>query len=383
MKKFLLIGLTFFTINLHSQNRIESALEESFFGGIWETNAGTNYQYDASNNLTSETRYFYDESEWTASFKSIFTYNAANKAVTRTEQFWNNTAFENAYKSTYTYNTSGQLITILYEEWLGSAWANEYKDELTYNGNLISIVISSNWTGGQWVNDYRGTATYTGTVLTQILSESWEQTQWIIEERTVLTYNVANKITNQRYDEWTGTAWEEVFNTNYLLATNGNRLSEIFSFGGLIQNKEDYTYDAAAQLCNFGHPFKDKTGLDYLVEDFPYVNKVLNALNYNYNVATSSYNLSSRITYNYQSQLLLDKTNFEIKNISLYPNPVKASFELSGLTQSEQVSIYNVLGNKVFEGTVNANEKIDVQGLTNGLYFLNFKNGTAIKFLKE
>ena len=73
----------------------------------------------------------------------------------------------------------------------------------------------------------------------------------------------------------------------------------------------------------------------------------------------------------------------KIKNIKLYPNPANTTFELSGLTQAEKVSIYNVLGTKVFEGTIDTNQKVDVQNLTNGLYFLNFENGSSLKFIKE
>ena len=207
--------------------------------------------------------------------------------------------------------------------------------------------------------------------------------QWNNSYRTVLTYNAANKITAVRYDSWTNTAWEEDYNTNYILDSNGNRTSAANSYLGVLEGKEDFTYDAAAQMSSFGHPFKDKTGVDYVFQDFPYVNKILNTLFYSYDISTSSYDLQSRISYNYQAPLVLDRTSFEIKNIKLYPNPANTTFELSGLTQAEKVSIYNVLGTKVFEGTIDTNQKVDVQNLTNGLYFLNFENGSSLKFIKE
>lgn len=385
MKKILLIGLTFFALHLQSQNKIESSVEESYNSGVWELNAGTNYQYDANNNLLSETNYYYDTNAWSPFYKSIYTYNAANKAVTQTGQNWNDVtnAFENSYKTTYTYNGTGKLITIIDQEWMGGAWVNAYKSDITYNGNLFATVTSSTWNGSQYINDFRSTPTYTGTNLTQWMEETWEDMQWNNSYRTVLTYNAANKITAVRYDSWTGTDWEENDNTNFILDANGNRTSAIYSYLGVISSKEDFTYDAAAQMSSFGHPSKDKTGVDYVFQNFPYVNKILSALNYSYDISTSSYDLEYRISYNYQAQLVLDSPSFEIKNIKLYPNPANASFELSGLTQAEKVSIYNVLGNKVFEGTIDTNQKVDVRNLTSGLYFLNFENGTSLKFIKE
>ena len=385
MKKILLIGLTFFALQLQSQNKIESSVEEYYNNGVWELNAGTNYQYDANNNLLSETRYSYINNGYTPSYKSIYTYNAANKAVTRTDQNWNDVTntFDNTYKTTFTYNGTGKLITILDQEWMSGAWVNAYKSDVTYNGNLFATVTSPTWNGSQWINNNRNTPTYTGTNLTQWLEETWDGMQWNNSYRTVLTYNAANKITAVRYDSWTNTAWEEDYNTNYILDSNGNRTSAVNSYLGVLEGKEDFTYDAAAQMSSFGHPFKDKTGVDYVFQDFPYVNKILNTLFYSYDISTSSYDLQSRISYNYQAPLVLDRTSFEIKNIKLYPNPANASFELSGLTQAEKVSIYNVLGTKVFEGTIDTNQKVDVQNLTSGLYFLNFENGSSLKFIKE
>jgi hypothetical protein len=385
MKKLLLIGLSFFATTLQSQNKIESSLQESYSNGIWEIFGGTNYQYDANNNLTTETYYSTNSSNtYIPSDKSLFVYNANNKVVTQTIQNWNtNNQFENSYKATYTYDGTGKLITIVDQDWLGGSWVNNYKTDITYNGNLITSFISQQWVGSQYVNDSKGTISYTGTILNQILNEEWNGSQWITSYRSVLTYNGNNKIINDRLDTWTGTAWNEDQNTAYIIAANGNRTSEIFSFQGAIYDKKDYLYDAAAQISNFAHPFKDKTGVDYLARDFPYVNKILNSTRYSYNSNTSSYDLSFRTTYNYLNQLPLRTENFEIKDVFLYPNPVDDSFALSGLTKPEKVRIYSVMGQLVFEGTTTTNEKINVQNLPVGLYFLNFEDGKVLKFIKN
>lgn len=383
MKKSLLVALMFFAINLQSQNKIESSLSENYSNGAWQITGGANYIYDANNNLASETGYTYNQSEWIALDKAAYTYNTANKAVIETHQSWNGTAFENNSKGNYTYNASGQPTTIIYQIWTTNTWQNDFKVEITYNSNLIDIGTNFNWINGQWLITSKTTATYTNNFLTQLVNEDWGLTQWNFSSRSIMTYNASNEITNRRDDLWTGTAWMENYNDSYVLAANGNRNIIISSRQGVLQYKMDYSYDGAALMFSFAHPFQDKTGLDYLTETFPYVNKVLRKLEYTYNENTASFNLSNRITYNYLNQLVLNTKSNDIKTIHLFPNPVANYFEISGLTSAPRVTIFNILGNKVFDNTVNVNEKINVENLTTGLYFLNFDNGAKIKFIKQ
>ena len=71
------------------------------------------------------------------------------------------------------------------------------------------------------------------------------------------------------------------------------------------------------------------------------------------------------------------------KKLILYPNPTSDLIQISGLTNQENYRLYNQLGKELIGGSIFNNDKIDVQNLTNGLYFLKFKNGNTLKFLKE
>uniref|UniRef100_UPI00404AD625 T9SS type A sorting domain-containing protein n=1 Tax=Flavobacterium sp. TaxID=239 RepID=UPI00404AD625 len=46
-------------------------------------------------------------------------------------------------------------------------------------------------------------------------------------------------------------------------------------------------------------------------------------------------------------------------------------------------SIYNTHGIKVKTGTIQENNKINIQTISNGIYFLIFENGNSIKFIKK
>lgn len=71
------------------------------------------------------------------------------------------------------------------------------------------------------------------------------------------------------------------------------------------------------------------------------------------------------------------------ESISLYPNPSKNEIKISGLKEAKNYKIINILGIVVNEGIMSENENINIQNLSNGIYFLKFQNTNAIKFIKE
>ncbi|WP_452225995.1 T9SS type A sorting domain-containing protein [Lacinutrix cladophorae] len=79
----------------------------------------------------------------------------------------------------------------------------------------------------------------------------------------------------------------------------------------------------------------------------------------------------------------LSTIDFDLANISLYPNPAKNVITINGLHTEENYTIYNTLGQEVKKGSVTNNTKMDIQNLNIGLYFLKFEKGETIKFLKE
>jgi hypothetical protein len=70
-------------------------------------------------------------------------------------------------------------------------------------------------------------------------------------------------------------------------------------------------------------------------------------------------------------------------SIKLFPNPSNNFISISGLKDKEEYNIYSVTGKKILSGSIFNNDKIDIQMLTHGLYFLNFENGNTLKFIKE
>lgn len=382
MKKSLLLILSLITIAVQSQNKIESALGETFNGTSWDKSDGVDYEYDSNNNLITQTEYLWKVSSWVANYKTTYTYNTSDKVTERLGKTWNGSQFINYDRAIYTYNAAGLVIQIFDQEWDQTQWKNTYLTDITYNNTLPSIAITTKWNGSQWINETRSTVNYSGSIALGSLDENWDGMQWVLATRNSFTYDANNKRIASFYEIWDGSVWTEYYRTNYELDANNNRSKETEILYGVIQSKSEYNYDLSALMSNFAHPFKDKTGVDYIFEDFPYVNKLLSGHRNIYDNATSTYNFSTRTTLNYNSPLL-NTNKFEMRSIKLFPNPSTDFIELSGLIKAEKITIYSILGAKVLEDIIDVNEKINIQNLSNGSYILRFENGNTLKFIKK
>ena len=68
---------------------------------------------------------------------------------------------------------------------------------------------------------------------------------------------------------------------------------------------------------------------------------------------------------------------------TIYPNPSSGSITILGIYEEKSYKIYNLIGAEVIKGSINSNEKIEIQHLKKGLYFLKLENENPIKFIKK
>nr|WP_315202784.1 ubiquitin-like protein [uncultured Flavobacterium sp.] len=80
--------------------------------------------------------------------------------------------------------------------------------------------------------------------------------------------------------------------------------------------------------------------------------------------------------------LSIEDLNF-VNNVAIYPNPSYEFIQISGLTNTENYKIYNVLGEEVLNGEISESKKIDIKNLRQGVYFLKFERGNTFKFIKS
>ncbi|WP_418513596.1 T9SS type A sorting domain-containing protein [Corallibacter sp.] len=98
---------------------------------------------------------------------------------------------------------------------------------------------------------------------------------------------------------------------------------------------------------------------------------------------TATYFNSNTIVNVTSSTLGIVENNFSNK-LQIYPNPASSAIQVSGINEGKKAyAIYNALGAKLKNGTIQENNTINIQNLSNGIYFLMFENGNSLKFIKE
>ncbi|WP_298419363.1 T9SS type A sorting domain-containing protein [uncultured Kordia sp.] len=85
----------------------------------------------------------------------------------------------------------------------------------------------------------------------------------------------------------------------------------------------------------------------------------------------------------------IDNSTLSIENIEnskvevrVYPNPTTNIIQLTNLKQAENYTILDISGKKVMEGIIKQNEKLNVQKLTKGIYFIQLEK-RVLKFIKK
>jgi hypothetical protein len=70
------------------------------------------------------------------------------------------------------------------------------------------------------------------------------------------------------------------------------------------------------------------------------------------------------------------------EGLNIYPNPAHSSFSITSPFQNARVEIYNVVGEKVFQTTLNSKKQTLNASLSTGLYFVKVQNGEKVNVEK-
>ncbi|MBQ0117904.1 MAG: T9SS type A sorting domain-containing protein, partial [Flavobacterium sp.] len=76
-------------------------------------------------------------------------------------------------------------------------------------------------------------------------------------------------------------------------------------------------------------------------------------------------------------------TDFNQSKMAVYPTPATNNIQIACLTQDQKYGIFNVLGAQVASGMAPENTSININKLSNGMYFIKLDNGQHLKFIKE
>jgi len=368
MKKITFLLMAFLVQAVFCQSKLTSSVDEFLFEGVWQNNSRTAYMYDANNNLSSETYLSWDEttSTWVDnSYRELYSYNANNKITQRLSQNWDETTnvYNNSYRSQYTYNSQGRINEIIDAYWSEGEWKLESRTTLDFNGNQISVATFFDRTEeNTWETAERLVLSYNANGIQTAVYEERENMEWKVSDRDVYTRNSDGKIIQDLLEVWNGTSWDDEERTTYTLDANGNRITETYSFisdNEWVDNSTfTYSYDTSMLMANIINPFTDKTGFDYLFEDFPFVNKV----------TRQTYDDDYRTTYNYDEGATASVIENQFFTIGAYPNPTTDIVRIDNSNfDVKSIELFNVLGKKVLTTTAS---KFSVKGFSNGIYLI-------------
>jgi|GEM_PF-1744482 len=394
MKKITLVVLFAAVCQLQAQNKLLSSVDQFDNSGTFENSYGYNYEYDANDNLITQSGYNWNSStgNWELQDRESYAYNAARKATTLVYQQYNSTTgnFENSYRDLYTYNANDDISEVVYQEFVTGAYQNEFRLTTSYNGSQLSSFIEYNWNGAQWVESDRGTLSYNSNgTLASIIAEEYVNGQYQLDYKDSFFYDSNNRLVQKLFEIWDGSSYVLDEQIDLTLDNNGNLITETVDYdqGTSGPNfKETYSYDTSQLMSNFAHPFRDKTGLEYLFDDFPYVNKLLELTYQGYNSDTDAFEpVTNKTIYNYNTTLRVAEADIPTVFIQVFPNPTADVVNvISSNFDIDHVEVFGILGNKLL--TTNE-DVVSLKSLPTGMYFLNIYNNSgdvsSHKIIKE
>lgn len=376
MRTITFLLLTFYSFALIGQIKLTSATDEYFDGTNWTSNYKRLFTYDANGNLLTEEYVFKPNLSidvWATSSKTINTYNANNKMIEQVYEDWDTSTNTKSYsyKTVYNYNAQNNLTDFIDYKLENNQWIADSKLILSYNSdNQITTGIFYLWNGSSFVLDTddseRTTLNYNSdNQLYNIVTEAWNGSAWVMDYKTDNTFS-NGKLVQAITSTYNGTSWVNDYKIDYTYDSNDNKLSETYSEinnGVWEANYQDtFVYDTTKLLSDFIHPFKDKTGIEYLFEgNFPYKNKLV----------SSSYSDNNRVIYNYGEATASTKETV-LLDFEVYPNPATSLLTIKDHNFTiKKIELYNVLGKKVLNTTEN---KINIAPLVSGVYLMKIES---------
>ncbi|MBT8303875.1 MAG: T9SS type A sorting domain-containing protein [Bacteroidia bacterium] len=101
-------------------------------------------------------------------------------------------------------------------------------------------------------------------------------------------------------------------------------------------------------------------------------------------IASAAYSDDQISIFNNQT-IVLSNDEFENERFRLYPNPVSdyLRFDISNLSEVDY-AIFTILGEKLLDGNLNHNERVDVSRFNSGIYFFKLiESGRIFRFIKN
>ncbi|MBE0651613.1 MAG: T9SS type A sorting domain-containing protein [Bacteroidales bacterium] len=342
------------------QRSLLSTYEQIWQNGKWVNSDSSYYNYNSN---WKKAAYYTDKwngNSWSVDAYEIYAYDSAGNLSTSYRYIWNDTTWNNQQKYIFVYDSVGNVIKSTIENGSRQQWVNYYQEDYTYDSasNMISYV-GKFWNDTTWANSERYTYSYNSSgFMTGGVGESWKNNAWVNNEKAQYFYDQYGGIESAMNQIWKNSAWADTTLYQYVFDQQGNATTGDF-----------YTWNGAWDQNQDG----------------------LLQISYNYNL-DQSYFTGYHVDAHYPKSVTtgIHELN-DITGLSFGPNPSSGSTNMTfNLKNNAQLKIYlyNLDGERIqtiYEGTLNQGEHrfhINMQGLSNGIYFATLASGDGTKTIK-
>ncbi len=321
----------------------------------WKVTGIVYYSYEANGDMlqTMDTEWEGGSDLWVADVKNVYSFNAdgtmkvlLSYVISETTNQWQ--AF---MKTEYSYNAGGQrtkdLVSVLFDE-TATDWFAYSKVEYTYNdkSNLKEeLAYSLDFTTQQM--ELSGKTEY-------IFDGSANLAQMIEYEKDQITKIMTAK-------------WK----SDFTLDNSGNIITEIFSNWDDNTQKWNVEYKDE-NVFNNNYSFNDLILPVIFKELKIYLNHMLTGLTESvWDLLTSAWTLESKYVFNYSAKYPTSVEKLNSEAVRIYPNPVLdyIMIDWPGDISPTTIEVSDLNGRKMLNENVTSNSRINLSGLTSGVYF--------------
>ncbi len=338
----------------------------------------------ATNNLTSMTMQYWNDTIWVLSTRTLYTYNSANMVTSKIQQTWNHTMWVPTSEDIYTYDAgSGLMILDQYETWNSLTSAFDPMSQKVYSYDVVSHKLLSevdqNTAGG--VLSYTGEFTYTYSSRWQLLTTTFStwSSGWVNNNMTTNAYDTSGDMITALYQTWDpiGMAWMNVTYDIYSNFTATHKAqSQIHQTwvstgaGMWVNNMQDtYTYNTFDQMTSSVGESWNIVGVFEFAAGDP--------------AAMYYYNTYTHVT------AVKNVTNTN-GDANVYPVPASNMLHIDlkwNAAQTATIAIYDMAGRMVTPqistpASVEYHTAMSVNNLANGMYVVRI-NGAEGQVVKQ
>ena len=377
------------------------------------------YNYDSNNNILLSISYVRDENNnlWVLENKSEYTYDNYERLVLKIIYGFNDwEEFVVILKEEHTFDNDGNLL--LYKTYLWDHNLNQlifrWKKEYTYdnNSNITQYIYSDisyseqtmyeytydtnnnmtqeihswynmPWNPNQWENE--GKRNYSddeNNNNTQLTEYFWDEeiNDWVKYNITDYTYDPYQNLTLVNgYDIWGESSLE--YQIEYIFDSYGNKI-QITDYwwedGELYESgKTENTYDNSfSYLDLILPPLAPGRGFPNINDELSrlFNHMLLNTSTYRGNIEEDDgWELIRDFNYYYSEQVVSSVYENSVSELNVYPNPFSeyVTFNIPENHNQNPLELFDMQGRMIMSLQIKSDEKVNMQGLNQGVYFYN------------